>query len=446
MPPRDNDNTYVYEPPYIIASDIARSVESVRGRRAEPLRTPAPTYSPASLPDWSTVFSSWEDDSDDKENETEYIQEYNYIPKAFNFHKTNQSEEDLFLGAEIEVDCGGKNHDVAKEIIDILGDQNVYCKHDGSLDSGFEIVTHPATLYYHQSLDYKRAFSYLVKLGYRAHDVNTCGLHVHFNKSFFGKDKLHQDMNISKLLYIFEKFYQQVELIARRKHNDYAKRYYMEENETVFDMYSKAKSANKYGAINLKHDDTVEIRIFKGTLNYDTFMITLQFVRNIAKIVKRISIYDIQMVTWDSIYNKFSPELKKYYDDRTEQKKQEDLKKEEERKKREEERNREMAASFGLTNTRGERSTSTTRIQTISNNGEEPVYAYTAPSFSFDWASAIAPLEPLRVRNLDDVQRDVTDIRQRIRRSNNPMETLTFERQLNELDAEARSLRQSRTA
>ena len=123
------------------------------------------------------------------------------------------------------------------------------------------------------------------------------------------------------------------------------------------------------------------------------------------------------MVTWDNIYNKFSPELKKYYNDRAEQKKQEDLKKEEERKKREEERNREIASSFGLTNTRGGRNTSTTRIQTINNNSEEPVYAYTGPSFNFDWASAMASLEPLRVRNFDDVQRDIIDIRQRIRRA-----------------------------
>lgn len=135
-------------------------------------------------------------------------------------------------------------------------------------------------------------------------------------------------MCISKLLYVFEKFYKEIELIARRKHNDYARRYYLENNDTVFDMYTKAKNANKYGAINLKHEDTIEIRIFKGTLNVETFLITLQFVRNIIKIVKKISIYDIQYVTWDSILNKFTPELKKYFAEKVQQKREEDLKKE----------------------------------------------------------------------------------------------------------------------
>ncbi len=27
--------------------------------------------------------------------------------------------------------------------------EHIYCKHDGSLDEGFEIVSHPATLEYH---------------------------------------------------------------------------------------------------------------------------------------------------------------------------------------------------------------------------------------------------------------------------------------------------------
>lgn len=242
-----------------------------------------PNYNPWEI-DWSTLGRDMATSSRTSRPEFEYIHSHDYNPDSFNFHKMRPEEEELYFGAEIEVDCGGRKDKNAEEVVKILGDQNVYIKHDGSLSDGFEIVTHPATLFYHQNMDYKRAFDFLVKQGYRAHNTTTCGLHIHFNRSYFGKDKLHQDMCISKLLYVFEKFYKEIELIARRKHNDYARRYYLENNDTVFDMYTKAKNANKYGAINLKHEDTIEIRIFKGTLNVETFLITLQFVRNIIKL------------------------------------------------------------------------------------------------------------------------------------------------------------------
>lgn len=246
-----------------------------------------------------------------------YINTYNYNPEIFHFHKVDD-EEDLFLGVELEIDSGGKIDDNAKFVTDFLGNENVYCKHDGSVSNGFEIVTHPCTYEYHQQLPYKILFKHLVNLKYRSHDVNTCGLHIHINRSYFAKDKLTQDLNISKLLYIFEKYWDKVVLVARRDSNTYAQRFFLKEDETILDMYAKSKNSNKYGVINLKHKDTVEIRIFKGTLNYDTFIATLQFVNRIAKIVKSIDIYNIQALTWEDISSTFDNDLNNYIKEREE--------------------------------------------------------------------------------------------------------------------------------
>ncbi|WP_455717798.1 hypothetical protein, partial [Anaerosporobacter sp.] len=106
-----------------------------------------------------------------------YIKQYNYIPEQFLFHKTN-NEEELYLGVELEIDNGGEEENNAKYVTEFMNSssENVYCKHDGSLRNGFEIVSHPCTVEYHKQLPYEELFKELVKRGYRSHDVGTCGL------------------------------------------------------------------------------------------------------------------------------------------------------------------------------------------------------------------------------------------------------------------------------
>ena len=249
--------------------------------------------------------------------ETNYIHIYNYIPPEFIFHKISD-EEELYLGIELEIDKGGKNDKNAKMILDFMGKQNVYCKHDGSLSDGFEIVSHPCTYEYHLTLPYEELFQKLVNLKYKSHDTNTCGLHVHINRNYFGKDKLLQDLNLSKLLYLFEKFWDNIVIIARRNSNFYASRYNINNNDTILDMYAKTKNGSNHKIIDLTHKDTYEIRIFKGTLNYSTFISTLCFVKTIILYIKNIDIYDIQSIIWEDIYNQFDNNLKQYFKERKE--------------------------------------------------------------------------------------------------------------------------------
>jgi len=246
---------------------------------------------------------------------SEYINRYDYKPEYI-FHKI-ENDDDLYFGAEIEIDNGGELSDTAKEIVEFMGKENVFCKHDGSLRNGFEIVTHPMTIGYHKSLPYAKLFQRLINKGYRSHDTTTCGLHIHFNRSFFGNEKLYQDLSISNMLYLFEKFWDKVVLVARRDSNRYAKRFNLYKDETPIDMYAKSKNASKYGAINLMHNDTVEIRIYKGTLNVDTFYNTIEFTKVFAELAKEVNIYNIQSVTWEDISSRFSNELKSYIESRS---------------------------------------------------------------------------------------------------------------------------------
>lgn len=258
------------------------------------------------------------------------IHTYNYKPTYKKHYLDGEDETTtLLLGAEIEVDNGGETEEHAKEVLKIMNgketwesEENIYCVHDGSLSKGLEFPTQPGSLAWHKTLPYKKMFKYLDKNGYQAHDTKTCGLHVHINRSFFGE---HEAECIGKLMYILEKFNDEFSVIGRRDCR-YAKMLGYN-GEKCKELYQKGYSIkDKYNAINIMHKDTIEIRSFKSTLKYSTYINTLEFVEKLAHFVKTHTEEDIETMKWLDLYETFSKDLKTYYNERAEiekQKKQE---------------------------------------------------------------------------------------------------------------------------
>jgi len=270
-------------------------------------------------------------------------------------------------------------------------------------------------------------FDWLTKHKYRSHDTTTCGMHVHINRDYFGTDKLSQDLCISKVLYLFEKYWDKVELIARRKSNGYARRFRLEEDETPIDLYAKSQSSDKYGAINLKHKNTVEIRIFKGTLNYSTYICTLEFVSVMTKIAKETDIYEIQFVTWDKIRGMFSDKLNEYIVER------EEIKKKDDEKMSPQENNdcssRGLMSDYSelLINAYGELS------RRMSDWTPQPILSATSTTINSTNQSNITEEEIIR--------RKITDLRRRVRRCRNGLESTNLNRQIANLEDELRRMR-----
>src|SRR5690606_31534425 len=139
------------------------------------------------------------------------IHEYGYKPRPI-FH----GEGNRLLGVELEVDRGGHDHNVAREVIGILGDDFVYCKYDDSLDDGFDNVSHFATLEYHSQVDWEGVLYYLSEEGYEDNDACTCGLHNHMNRKGFGDTEEEQELGISKVLFFIERHWGKVTKFSRR--------------------------------------------------------------------------------------------------------------------------------------------------------------------------------------------------------------------------------------
>lgn len=251
------------------------------------------------------------------------IDSYDYRPDFKLLHLQDESDSDLHLGAEIEIDKGGENHNKSRAITAILGSQS-YAMHDGSLSDGFEIATMPASLNYHMNyMNYQDAFHAASKLGYRAHDTSTCGLHVHFNRRFFGSARATQSIKAAYMTLILERNWDEVVKFSRRDYHhieewadkrDLADEIHSSDTDDditrkFFDRYDA-----KYVAVNTQHSNSFEIRIFRGTLRYETYIATLQFVSNLAHIAKECTtLTRAQQITFDDIVNyKRHPELINY--------------------------------------------------------------------------------------------------------------------------------------
>ena len=114
------------------------------------------------------------------------IKNYNYKPETIFY-----GDGSLYYGIELEIDKGGEFDEHAQKILDVGNSdgEKIYCKHDGSISDGFEIVSHAATMDYHLNhFPWQDIMTTAIDMGYRSHNTSTCGLHVHVSRTAFGKE------------------------------------------------------------------------------------------------------------------------------------------------------------------------------------------------------------------------------------------------------------------
>jgi len=193
-------------------------------------------------------------------------------------HAFNRSQfvHEPVMGFESE--CESENADLyqgAELFRNLVNDNRLYLKEDGSLRDGFEIVTHPHTLDMFQNHFDWQPFKDLSKTGFRAykyhdpshnHDV---GFHIHINRNAFYTKRLHERTSSSPHLYGFLSFiYHNVPAMTRisSRNSHYGT---ITENE-LDNIYGYARHRS-YGdrsvAVNCRNQHTIELRCFAGALN-----------------------------------------------------------------------------------------------------------------------------------------------------------------------------------
>ena len=246
------------------------------------------------------------------------IHSYNYKPVPI-FYGTG----DLFMGVELEIDGGGEINDNAKTLLNIANQNGecIYCKHDGSLCEGFEIVSHPMTLDYHlKEMNWLAVMEEAIALNYLSHNTSSCGLHIHVNRNAFGDREDAQESVIGRIVFFVEKHWNELVKFSRRTLSNldrWAARY-ATISETARETYEKAKRkyTGRYVAVNLENYSTIEFRIFRGTLRYKTFVATLQLVEEICNIASLLSDLEMESLSWCEFVSRIDkatkPELVEY--------------------------------------------------------------------------------------------------------------------------------------
>jgi len=244
------------------------------------------------------------------------IQDYYYKPEPL-----FRGEGNRYFGVELEVDGAGEDDDNAAEVMSIAngnGLESLYCKHDGSLDDGFEMVTHPMTLAYHQAeMPWAAILRKAVQMGYTSHQAGTCGLHVHV----FGNTESAQDAAIARVLFFVEKFWDELLKFSRRTQgqlNQWAARYgYKDQPKEILDHAKSGRHAGRYTAVNLTNADTVEFRMFRGTLKCNTLIATLELLDCIIDAAIYLTDDDLKAMSWSSfVIGCTQPELMQYLKER----------------------------------------------------------------------------------------------------------------------------------
>ena len=207
----------------------------------------------------------------EEEVDTRLIHDYSYRPDPI-FRSSEDENTRLYFGIEVETEVRGGSYEgrrYAAEYAVKLEQQGLaYLKSDGSLECGFEIVSHPMThSYFMNDANILWETISTLKSNYEmmAWGTKTCGLHVHISRAGFNGGS-HQHRFL-QLVYNNKDFY---EVLAGRSSSHWAK---FDDNvdpntgrKSLKHKFDRLGS-DRYSAVNTNNRNTLEMRIFRGSVN-----------------------------------------------------------------------------------------------------------------------------------------------------------------------------------
>jgi len=261
--------------------------------------------------------------------------------KQWHYHK---EEEPLFyrqpwektnrhFGFELEV-IGGLGNVRSGEMTEMIAQTDnygrFYFEEDGSIrrecPNSFELISQPFTFGYFQC-EIKPLLRQTLKLlracGWESEKTRMCGLHFHVSRDSLSLDA------IVKLLLLSERFRSELFNLSGRTdictYDEYARshmltlrRIFREANNSeekvnaVSVLVRNRELRERHTALNVSNESTVEFRIFKGTLDLNTFCGCLDLFRYMIDIAENITAYRLYRMKWKQFVNNakgFSPEL-----------------------------------------------------------------------------------------------------------------------------------------
>lgn len=231
------------------------------------------------------------------EHDNGSIHDYGYKPEPQFMGKGPR-----YFGVELEIDGAGQNKDNADEILaHSKGESLFYIKSDSSLEDGMEIVSHPCSLDYHlKSFPWDDISRTARSLGYKSHDAGTCGLHVHVSRRALGHNYSARELTVSKLIILLWRHWPNLYRFSRRSSDRWCRQQYSFDNLSRAGLVD-AKAKGHSVALNVDNADTIEFRIFRGSLNTNTLRAALKLVDVLVDVALSRGILWIAQSRWDDI-------------------------------------------------------------------------------------------------------------------------------------------------
>ena len=193
----------------------------------------------------------------------------------------------MLFGVELEMDNGTFDFDKMGD-----GDVLYHFERDGSLGyNGVECITQPCTWRFHkEEFPWRRLLQSARECGFKSHDTTTCGLHVHMGKGAF----LDKTLEMAVDLFVNRNI-DKWELVARRSSERWAKG---KKDKTVDEATRSVDyPQDRYQAVNHLNRNTVEIRIAKGSLKYETVLGTIGLYAAMCRFLKDKTPEDVTNIT-----------------------------------------------------------------------------------------------------------------------------------------------------
>jgi hypothetical protein len=240
-------------------------------------------------------------------NSSRMVHQYSYKPNPV-FHGVDPNG--LYMGFELEMSLGRVSNETYNEatskVLSLQQNNVCYLKTDASIeDIGFELVTHPHTLYSYEQATPLWNYIEDMRANYNARswDTDSCGLHVHVSRSAF-KSGAHTH----RFLTLIYKNPKEMMKLAGRKNSRYAQfsDVYKPDEWGIprFDLTNKIRNRHhteRYSAVNTQNDYTLELRFFRGTMARAGIMSALELAHAATEYTRNLSLADVKlgMLQWD---------------------------------------------------------------------------------------------------------------------------------------------------
>lgn len=255
------------------------------------------------------VHVDYEDD-DDEEEEEPTIKAYHSSKRMQRPIEDDWSRQNRrFFGVELEVEYHGtataedKAHQLNMAINNGLYGRSVFFERDGSVPQGFEVISQPMSLPAQRQL-----WSWLnnkdLTKHLKSHNTGTCGLHVHVTRRGL------TPLQVAKIVAFINAPDNEslIRAIARR----YAEGYCRIKDKSK--LGQAHQSEDRYEAVNVTSSKTIEFRLFKGSLKYESVIAALEFANALVEFTRPFGDCSARNLKADAfmefINNKFKSETK----------------------------------------------------------------------------------------------------------------------------------------